>query len=118
MKAAIHLPGLSLQGDTRHRAEACRADLVRVNWRGRPLTSHEVIVNTIGATTTAAGLTVQAELDEGIYPKGIKIPDREMKDLEKTRITRDRRHGEWNYTIHPATTNPEQDHPIRDLDSS
>lgn len=91
---------------------------ISMNWRGRPLTSHEVIVNTIGATTTAAGLTVQAELDEGIYPKGIKIPDREMKDLEKTRIARDRWHGEWNYTIHPATTNPEQDHPIRDLDSS
>ena len=60
-----------------------------MNWRGRPLTSHEVIVNTIGATSTAAGLTVTAELGIGIYPKGIKIGGREMKDLEKTRITRD-----------------------------
>jgi hypothetical protein len=83
---------------------------ISMNWRGRPLTSHEVIVNTIGATTTRAGLTVQAELDTGI-PKGIKIGDREMKDLEKTRITRDRWHGEWNYQIHPVTTNPEHDHP-------
>jgi hypothetical protein len=91
---------------------------ISMNWRGRPLTSHEVIVNTIGATNTVAGLSVQAELDEGICPKGIKIGDREMKDLEKTRITRDPWHGEWNYTIHPATTDPEQDHPTRDLDSS
>ena len=44
---------------------------ISMNWRGRPLTSHEVIVNTIGATATAAGLTVQAELDTGIYPKDI-----------------------------------------------
>lgn len=77
---------------------------ISMNWRGRPLTSHEVIVNTIGATTTRTGLTVQAELDTGIYPKGIKIPDPEMKDLERTRITRDPWHGEWNYTIHPQST--------------
>ena len=91
---------------------------ISMNWRGRPLTSHEVIVNTIGATTTRAGLSVQAELDTGIYPIGVKISDREMKDLEKTRITRDPWHPEWNYKIHPTTTNPEQDHPIGDLDSS
>jgi hypothetical protein len=84
---------------------------ISMNWRGRPLTSHEVIVNTIGATTTTTGLTVQAELDTGIYPKGIKVGDQEMRDLEKTRITRDRWHPEWNYNIHPATTNQDQDHP-------
>jgi hypothetical protein len=68
-----------------------------MNWRGRPLTSHEVIVQTIAATTTRTGLTVQAELDTGDYPKGIKIPDREIKDLEKRKVLRRHDfHGEWN----------------------
>ena len=49
---------------------------ISMNWRGRPLTSHEVIVNAIAATTTRTGLTVHAELDPGTYPKGTKIPDR------------------------------------------
>ena len=91
---------------------------ISMNWRGRPLTSHEVIVNTIGATTTRTGLRVQAELDTGIYPKGTKIGDREMKELEKTRITRDHWHGEWNYTIHPATTAKTTDEPNSNVDSS
>jgi hypothetical protein len=70
-----------------------------MNWRGRPLTSHEVIVQTIAATTTRAGLTVQAELDETSYPKGIKIPDREMKELTAQYLTPHPWHGEWNYTM-------------------
>ena len=75
---------------------------ISMNWRGRPLTSHEVIVQTIAATTTNTGLTVRAELDEGIYPKGIKIPDSDMKALESTQIlTRHDFHGEWNYTLNP-----------------
>jgi Rhodopirellula transposase DDE domain len=53
-----------------------------MNWRGRPLTSHEVIVQTIAATTARSGLTVSAELDTGDCLKGIKIPDREIKNLE------------------------------------
>jgi hypothetical protein len=53
---------------------------ISINWRGRPLTSHEVIVQTIAATTTRTGLTVQAELDASDYPNGIKISDRQMKD--------------------------------------
>ena len=55
-----------------------------MNWRGRPLTSHEVVVNTIAATTTRTGLTVHAELDTGSYAKGIKITDQQMRDLERT----------------------------------
>ena len=70
-----------------------------MNWRGRPLTSHEVIVQTIAATTTGTGLNVHAELDTGEYPTGIKISDREMKELP---ITRNDFHGEWNYTLHPT----------------
>jgi hypothetical protein len=68
------------------------------------LTSHEVIVQSITATTTSTGLTMHAELDTTSYPKGIKIPDREMKALEQTRtLTRHEFHGEWNYTLNPAT---------------
>jgi hypothetical protein len=53
-----------------------------MNWRGRPLTSHEVIIETISATTTKTGMKVRAELDTGTYEKGIKISDKEMKELE------------------------------------
>ena len=53
-----------------------------MNWRGKPLTSHEVIVNTIAATTTRTGLRVHAELDTSTYPTGIKIPDQQMKALD------------------------------------
>jgi hypothetical protein len=75
---------------------------ISMNWRGRPLTSHEVIVNAIAATTTRTGLTVHAELDPGTYPKGTKIPDREMKALETTgTLVRHTWHGEWNYTLNP-----------------
>jgi hypothetical protein len=75
---------------------------ISMNWRATPLTSHEVIVETIGATTTSTGLTVHAELDEAKYPKGIKIPDTEMEALETQRIlTRHDFHGEWNYTLNP-----------------
>jgi hypothetical protein len=76
---------------------------ISMNWRGRPLTSHEVIVQTIAATTTRTGLTVQAELDTAAYPKGIKIPDREIKDLEKQQVLqRHQFHGEWNYSLTPG----------------
>ena len=69
------------------------------NWQGRPLTSHETILSLIGATTTTTGLSVTAELDDGAYPIGIKITDRQMKDLP---ISRADWHGEWNYTLHPT----------------
>jgi hypothetical protein len=75
-----------------------------MNWRGQPLTSHEVIVNLIAGTTTRTGLKVVAELDETIYPKGIKITDRQMRDLETKHLTRADFHGEWNYRVSPATS--------------
>ena len=71
-----------------------------MNWRGRPLTSHEVIVETIAATTTRTGLTVQAELDTGLYPTGVKVSDQQMAALP---ITRHHFHDDWNYTLHPHT---------------
>jgi hypothetical protein len=61
---------------------------ISMNWRGRPLTSHEVIVQTIAATTTRTGLTVDAELDTASYPKGIKITDQQMNDLEQRALRR------------------------------
>ena len=71
---------------------------ISLNWRGKPLTSYEVVVNLIGSTTTANGLEVKSELDRNIYEKGIKVID---KDFKKINIVKDSFHGEWNYTIRP-----------------
>jgi transposase len=68
------------------------------NWRGRPLISHEVIVNLIAATTTTKGLFIQADLDKGSYPKGIKVSQQEMAQIN---LVADSFHGEWNYSISP-----------------
>jgi transposase/DNA-binding XRE family transcriptional regulator len=69
---------------------------ISMNWRGRPLTSHEVIINTIAATTTRTGLRVRAELDPGSYPAGIKVSDEQMACLP---LDRHDWHGDWNYTL-------------------
>jgi hypothetical protein len=69
------------------------------NWRGRPLVSHEVIVNLIANTATQKGLIIQAELDTGTYPTGIKVSDEE---LARVNLIPDGFHGDWNYTIAPA----------------
>src|SRR6059058_1220565 len=69
------------------------------NWRGRPLVSHEVIVNLIGSTRTRTGLRIQAELDTTSYATGIKVTN---KELEAVRLKKDKFHGEWNYTILPT----------------
>ena len=66
------------------------------NWRGRPLTSHDVIVNLIANTTTKAGLKIHAALDSKEYPIGLKVSDSEMKAIK---LKRDSFHGEWNYSI-------------------
>jgi len=72
---------------------------ITMNWRGRPLTSHDVIINSIAATTTRTGLTVQARLDDGTYPTGIKVSNAQMAALP---VSRHPFHGDWNYTLHPA----------------
>lgn len=75
---------------------------ISMNWRGRPLTSHEVIVETIAATTTSTGLTVHAELDTNSYPTGVKIPDAQFTALKTTGILQHHEfHGEWTYTLNP-----------------
>ena len=70
-----------------------------MNWRGRPLTSHQVVVDLISATTTRTGLSVHAELDETTYPTGVRITDAQMAALP---LDRHDFHGEWNYTLRPA----------------
>ena len=70
------------------------------NWRGRPLTDHETIVQLIGSVRTASGLTVKAKLDTRTYPLGVKVPNADMDNLL---LTRAEFHGDWNYTIHPRT---------------
>ena len=71
---------------------------ITMNWRGRPLTSHDVVVSSIAATTTRTGLTVRAELDPGSYPTGQAVSDAEMDALP---LTRHDWHGNWNYTLRP-----------------
>ena len=68
------------------------------NWRGKPLISHEVIVNLIAATTTQKGLHVECGMDKKVYRKGIKISDNELKEIN---LTSEKFHEEWNYTIKP-----------------
>ncbi|MEU8435400.1 ISAzo13 family transposase [Streptomyces sp. NPDC029216] len=76
---------------------------ITMNWRGRPLTSHEVVVQSIAATTTRTGLRVHAELDTSTYPTGVTIGDAEMAALP---LTRHAFHGDWNYVLHPHPTPP------------
>ena len=92
-----HLPpGTSKWNKIEHRLFAH----ISMNWRGRSLVSHEVIVNLIGATTTRTGLTVQAERDLGTYPTKVQVSDEEMAAVH---LTPHAFHGEWNYTIAPAS---------------
>lgn len=94
-----HLPpGTSKWNKIEHRLFS----YISMNWRGQPLISHEVIVNLIAGTTTKTGLKVHAELDDSLYPSGIKISDSEF---EKIHITRNEFHGEWNYRIDPNPDN-------------
>ena len=95
--AVSHLPpGTSKWNKIEHRLFS----FISQNWRGKPLISHEVIVNLIAATTTEAGLTVHSELDTDVYPSGIKVSDREVAEID---LRRDKFHGDWNYTLHPRT---------------
>jgi len=87
-------PGTSKWNKIEHRLFS----FISMNWRGRPLISHEVIVNLIGSTTTRSGLAVRAQLDKSIYPKGVKVPDEAFAAIN---IQRDAFHGEWNYRICP-----------------
>jgi hypothetical protein len=90
-----HLPpGTSKWNKIEHRLFS----FITQNWRGKPLVSHQVIVQLIAATTTKAGLTVRCELDPNSYPAGIKVADAELATIN---LHRHHFHGEWNYTISP-----------------
>ena len=90
-----HLPpGTSKWNKIEHRLFS----FITMNWRAKPLVSYRVIVDLIGATTTETGLAVRCELDQNTYPKGIKVTDQEMAEIN---IVRADFHGEWNYTIRP-----------------
>ena len=88
-------PGTSKWNKIEHRM-FCH---ITKNWRGRPLVSHEVIVNLIGSTTTRTGLSIRAALDRHTYPTGIKVTDDE---LAKVQLRPADFHGEWNYKIIPT----------------
>ena len=84
-------PGTSKWNKVEHRLFSH----ISTNWRGRPLVSHQVIVELIAATRTSSGLRVHAELDPGRYPLGVKVSDRELAAVP---LRRHNWHGEWNYT--------------------
>jgi hypothetical protein len=87
-------PGTSKWNKIEHRLFS----FITKNWRGKPLVSHEVIVNLIAATTTRTGLRVQSQLDTDKYPKGVKVGKQEFAAIQ---LLPDSFHGEWNYTISP-----------------
>lgn len=91
-----HLPpGTSKWNKIEHRLFS----YITMNWRGRPLINLATIVSLIASTRTKMGLKVRCELDKGRYPKGIKIPNAQMAQIN---LQRHSFHGDWNYTIRPA----------------
>lgn len=90
-------PGTSKWNKIEHRLFS----FVSQNWRGKPLISHEVIVNLISSTTTKTGLEVECDIDLNSYPRGIKVTDKELKEVN---LLKESFHGEWNYTIKPNVT--------------
>lgn len=93
-----HLPpGTSKWNKIEHRLFS----FISQNWRGKPLLSHEVILQLISATTNAKGLKVHSKIDKKSYPTGVKVTDKEMEFLQ---LERDEFHGEWNYRIKPRNS--------------
>lgn len=93
--SVCHLPpGTSKWNKIEHRLFS----FISQNWRGKPLISHEVVINLIASTKTKTGLEVKCTMDYNTYPKGVKVTDKELKNVN---LIRDSFHGEWNYTIKP-----------------
>ncbi len=88
-------PGTSKWNKIEHRLFS----FMSLNWRGKPLESHEVIINLIAGTTTSTGLKVYAQLDKRPYPTRIEVTD---EQLAAVKIERHAFHGEWNYRITPS----------------
>jgi len=90
-------PGTSKWNKIEHRLFS----YIAMNWRGTPLVNVATIVSLIGATRSRSGLRIRSELDRGRYPSGVTVTDAQLATV---RLERHRFHGDWNYTIHPATT--------------
>lgn len=88
-------PGTSKWNKIEHRLFS----FITMNWRGRPLISHEVIVQLIAGTRTRSGLKVRSEIATNSYPKGLVVSDADFSTIE---IKADKFHGEWNYSIGPG----------------
>ena len=98
--AVCHFPpGTSKWNKIEHRLFSA----ITQDWRGKPLVSHETVVNLIAATTTRTGLRVRSGLDTNAYPKGVKVGDAEMETLHHQK---DGFHGEWNYSLLPRQRLP------------
>jgi len=87
-------PGTSKWNKIEHRLFC----FITNNWRGRPLTSYQVVINLIAGTRNTKGLIVKAAIDTNEYETGVQVSD---DDLERLHIIYDRFHGDWNYTISP-----------------
>ena len=108
--AVCHLPpGTSKWNKIEHRLFS----FISMNWRGKPLVSHQTIIKLISATRTNKGLTVQCELDDNVYDKGRKITDPQMAGLN---LKRDPFHGEWNYTLYPSWLSIDDANPDSTID--
>ena len=85
-------PGTSKWNKIEHRLFS----FISMNWRGRPLTTYRAVVELIAATTTRTGLNVQADLDQGHYPIGVKVSDKELAAID---LHPNAWHGDWNYSL-------------------
>jgi hypothetical protein len=95
--AVCHFPpGTSKWNKIEHRLFS----FISQNWRGKPLISHQVIIDLIAATTTATGLTVKSKIDTNIYERGLKVSDQQMAELQ---LRREKFHGDWNYKLLPRS---------------
>jgi hypothetical protein len=88
-------PGTSKWNKIEHRLFS----FISLNWRGKPLTSYQVVIELIAATTTNTGLNVYARLDDTTYPQKLKITDKQIAAIN---ITGHQFHPEWNYKISPS----------------
>jgi hypothetical protein len=89
-------PGTSKWNKIEHRLFS----FISQNWRGKPLISHQVIIDLIAATTTTTGLTVKSKIDANIYQAGLKVSDQQMAELQ---LRREKFHGDWNYKLLPRS---------------
>ena len=89
-------PGTSKWNKIEHRLFS----FISQNWRGKPLISHQVIIDLIAATTTTTGLTVKSKIDTNIYERGLKVSNKQMDELQ---LRREKFHGDWNYKLLPRS---------------